>query len=1014
LTTYILLIITIIFTYSILRLYYKNKTILLFGLLLDILILRWITFYFQIPKALYSLKLFNPSIYASSEIFRSLGDLLVNSLTLLALTFVVFKNLKVSQWLTKQNKILKYILSVSLMILVYLLFYLLNSSLKSIITDSTISFDLFNITSIDSYSIIGLFCFGLLILSFILLTFEATISIVRALPALRQFTPAILVISGIFFIICRRQQIYTCYAVIFLAIYLFIFWLYMRSVDNIFKLTPVLLFLILFSFLSTYITFQANKKNEKEGRLILSQKLSNQRDFAAEFLFSEISGKAKQDTLLLNFIRAYTDNNNQNYDELQDYLQRKYFSRFWDKYDLLITVCDSSKQLDIQPDGYTINCFEYFNNLIHDYGMKTSLNNLTFLDFNVSADNYIGIIDFSNIHTPARIYVEVFSKLFPRGLGYPELLMESKSKTTQNITSYSWARYEKNEIVYNFGKYKYSLNLSNYNNLVKDGDFFDLNKFNHLFIKIDDDSVLILSKKNPGFLDIAAPFSYFFIFYGLLIGLVFIIYRWPFPLKNYSLNFKKRLQWSVISLILFSFIIIGLSSIFYIINLNDTKNIDLLSEKSHSVLIELEHKLSMEEVLTPDLRQYLSDILYKLSLVFFSDINLYDLDGKLLATSRPEIINKGLISSQMNPAAFNQMNNFKNSLYIQNESIGDYKYLSAYLPFRNERNKPIAYLNLPYFAKQDDLSKEISTYLVAFINIYVILTSIAILITIVISNYIAKPVRLIKEKIGRLKLGKYNEKIEWVQNDEIGSLVVEYNRMVDELAQSADRLAKSERESAWREMAKQIAHEIKNPLTPMKLSVQYLQKAWDEKAPEWDQRLSRFTKTLVEQIESLSNIASEFSDFAKMPKSKFEKLELTTVIGNAVSLFKDSNQVHFDFGFSGKHFVLSDNEQLMRVFINLINNSIQAISDNNKGLIKIKIEQSVGFHNIIFNDNGKGIPSDQQNKVFYPNFTTKSGGMGLGLAMVKNIIQNSNGYITFESEEGKGTTFIIKLPEYEE
>jgi len=156
-----------------------------------------------------------------------------------------------------------------------------------------------------------------------------------------------------------------------------------------------------------------------------------------------------------------------------------------------------------------------------------------------------------------------------------------------------------------------------------------------------------------------------------------------------------------------------------------------LSEKSHSVLIELEHKLAMEESLSSELEQYLSNLLYKLSLVFFSDINLYDLNGTLLATSRPELFNKGLISTQMNPKAFNQMTNLKNSLLIQKESIGDYNYLSAYLPFRNERNKPIAYLNLPYFAKQDDLTNEISTYLVAFINIYVILTSIAILITLI-------------------------------------------------------------------------------------------------------------------------------------------------------------------------------------------------------------------------------------------------------------------------------------------
>ena len=225
-------------------------------------------------------------------------------------------------------------------------------------------------------------------------------------------------------------------------------------------------------------------------------------------------------------------------------------------------------------------------------------------------------------------------------------------------------------------------------------------------------------------------------------------------------------------------------------------------------------------------------------------------------------------------------------------------------------------------------------------------------------------------------------------------------------------MAQSERESAWREMAKQIAHEIKNPLTPMKLSVQYLQKAWDEKAPDWDNRLKRFTQTIVEQIDSLSTIASEFSDFAKMPRLKFEKTDITEVIRNSIGLFRNTTKIQFKFDYSKKYYSLADKEQLLRVFNNLIKNSIQAISDPEKGLIEISIEEDNKYLILKFTDNGNGIPKDQREKVFYPNFTTKSSGLGLGLAMVKSIVQNTGGEITFESEEGVGTTFIIALPVY--
>jgi nitrogen fixation/metabolism regulation signal transduction histidine kinase len=215
-------------------------------------------------------------------------------------------------------------------------------------------------------------------------------------------------------------------------------------------------------------------------------------------------------------------------------------------------------------------------------------------------------------------------------------------------------------------------------------------------------------------------------------------------------------------------------------------------------------------------------------------------------------------------------------------------------------------------------------------------------------------------------------------------------------------------------MAKQIAHEIKNPLTPMKLSVQYLQKAWEDKSPDWEQRLKRFTETLAEQIDSLSAIATAFSDFAKMPKSNFEVTELNKIIENAIRLFRDTQQIRFEFSPAEPHYVFADSEQLHRVFINLINNSIQAISDPEVGIIKISLEKKDGNHIILFSDNGTGIPDDQKSKVFYPNFTTKSGGMGLGLAMAKNIIQNASGEISFKTEEGRGTTFIISLPVHDE
>jgi nitrogen fixation/metabolism regulation signal transduction histidine kinase len=276
-----------------------------------------------------------------------------------------------------------------------------------------------------------------------------------------------------------------------------------------------------------------------------------------------------------------------------------------------------------------------------------------------------------------------------------------------------------------------------------------------------------------------------------------------------------------------------------------------------------------------------------------------------------------------------------------------------------------------------------------------------------------RPLKAIREKIGKVKLGGRNEKIAWPrQTDEIGDLVNEYNRMIDELALSADLLARSERESAWREMAKQVAHEIKNPLTPMKLSVQYLEKSWNDKAPDWDDKLKRFTKTIIEQIESLSAIASAFSDFAKMPKSELEKVELNDLVKTSIATFSGS-KVPIIFNEDEKEHlkVMADRKQLIRVLNNLITNAIQALDGRPDGRIEVHTTSENDKVRVSVQDNGPGVAEEMKSRIFIPNFSTKSEGMGLGLAMVKSIIESHGGSIWFLSREGEGATFYFELPE---
>jgi nitrogen fixation/metabolism regulation signal transduction histidine kinase len=301
--------------------------------------------------------------------------------------------------------------------------------------------------------------------------------------------------------------------------------------------------------------------------------------------------------------------------------------------------------------------------------------------------------------------------------------------------------------------------------------------------------------------------------------------------------------------------------------------------------------------------------------------------------------------------------------------------------------------------------------LIAVVNLFVLLFALSVLVAVFISNWTTRPLDLLKNALSRVALQGANEPIRYRGNDEVGQLVEVYNRKVEELHASAERLARSERESAWREMARQVAHEIKNPLTPMKLGIQHFQRTWSPDAPDAAERLERFSKAMVEQIDALSNIAGEFSNFAQMPRTQEEDLDLADVVDAALALI----------GAVDKHFTLerppgealpirADREQLLRVFNNLLKNAEQSIPEGRVPNITVVLRRTDEQVIAEVRDNGSGIAGADQERIFRPNFTTKSSGMGLGLAMVQRIVEGAGGKVWFETREGQGTTFFVALP----
>nr|MCU0334344.1 ATP-binding protein [Chitinophagaceae bacterium] len=372
---------------------------------------------------------------------------------------------------------------------------------------------------------------------------------------------------------------------------------------------------------------------------------------------------------------------------------------------------------------------------------------------------------------------------------------------------------------------------------------------------------------------------------------------------------------------------------------------------------------------------------------------------------------KEVISNRMNPMAFYQLTKGRLHRYIENDQIGNLPYSSIYQPVRGNGGQLIGYLQIPYFATQNELKQEISNFVVILINIIAFVFLLSGGLALLISSSITRSFAVVAERMNQLRLSEKNERIEWQGKNEIGVLVEQYNRMVDQLESSAAMLKQNERELAWREMARQVAHEIKNPLTPMKLSLQFLQKAIKEKHADVPLISERVATNLVGQIDHLSRIAFEFSQFANIGNARLQQFDLHAVIKDLILLYEIQDNLQIDWKKLPQPLMLNaDVTQMNRLFTNLIQNAAESVAADQP--IQIEISETIRGNRVLIAiaDNGPGIPTEVQPRIFMPNFTTKSSGTGLGLAICKAIVEKAGGNIWFTTRPGEGTTFFVELP----
>jgi signal transduction histidine kinase len=477
-------------------------------------------------------------------------------------------------------------------------------------------------------------------------------------------------------------------------------------------------------------------------------------------------------------------------------------------------------------------------------------------------------------------------------------------------------------------------------------------------------------------------------------------------------SLRTKIYLAMLAMILVSFAVTFTLTIFDHYEHNDEDNDRRFIDKEESIRASMEYFLNQQGgYISPDsVVSVFSDKVCELSDVHDVFIALFDLKGRYLISSNFVEMDTLHVPETVNYSILKQLSTGNERAYID-QNFGKGQYALAYWYFHDSKGKPMLIANVVYEKSYDRISelkitlKEISTG-------YILLFLVAAAMAFLLSRNITRSLDIITKRIRKTKLGQYNEPIEWQNSDEIGELVNEYNRMLKQLEISALKLAQSERESAWREMAQQVAHEIKNPLTPMKLRVQQLERTWKEKPEEFNGRLNAFSESMIEQIDALARIANEFSHFAKMPKPNLALENLDTTLHSVIELFDNVQQVKITYRAQLLHaaLVLVDKDQLIRVLNNLLNNAIQAIPTGRDGEIDVCLR--VSEHHVIvrIQDNGVGITQENKQRIFVPNFTTKSNGTGLGLAMVKTIVEQNQGSVFFRSKEEKGASFFISLP----
>jgi signal transduction histidine kinase len=989
---------------------------------LGVSFLRLLSIFYDFPRLAYDYRIFNYRVSDTNNTWLySLGDFLID-MTLLTITAIfIGRELQKNYLIPKEKKQRLTLVALNFGAIFGGISFL-QFAVRDIISSSYLSFNFDNFAQIETFTFWALLGIGMLTISQFFIAYYTTVATntFKVSPAERimSFGGVLLltVVAITYFEFPPIDILLICF---FGAVQLLLLYRYTQNKAT--SLAWVSIWILFFAALLTLVIENANADKKINLRKDYAKALAFERDLNTENIFNVLAPQIMTDgSLKISLNNPLSPSPRRQAVNLLTY--RYLDNYFFGKYDYSAHIyTNENKEYRGEERPY-----DEIATLLR-YSYKTNSEFLSFYSNPSGNFSYIAKIPlYQGESLLGYIVIELTpKKSFQKSNIYVELLSRNKDRLENIFADYTYALYKfdsrvatngsifKAELPYNFPKPKAGSFL-----IIKatnDG------QFNYLLYrdKEQPNNISIIQLPRFNFYQSISVFAYLFcfgLFLLLSVQLVDVLFRQLTKKELLQIKFenslREQIQKGILLVTLSSFIAIALITILYYrydyMDYHKSRLLRKVTTTAKTASWQLNQ--SQDSIIKlPDAKE-LADI-HKI------DVNIYALNGDLISSSEKVIFERHLISKKMNPSAFIKLKQEQQSKVIQSEIINEFEYLSAYVPLKDKEGNTIAFLNLPYdLASNTNLgSQDVIKFLGALLNVYVLFLLLAGVAAFIIAGSVTNPLSVIGEKLDKVQLGQKNEPIEWKNKDEIGELVERYNHMIKELEENTKKLTRSQRESAWREMAKQVAHEIKNPLTPMKLNIQLLQRVVNTKPEKAQKMVNRVASALIEQIDSLAHIASEFSNFAKMPTANNEKLHLNTLVSNAYELFREEENMQISLDMSEKEcFVFADKTQIMRVLNNLLKNAVQAIPEEQPGIIQIQLVATSTTAIITVKDNGTGIPEEQADDIFVPNFTTKSSGTGIGLAMSQKIVEMAKGRIYFESEVGKGTDFIVELPLIEE